>query len=449
MPHTAPSSKNTKELQVAVLGGGGRESAFVKLLLNDTDVSMVHFIKPNAGFQNNPRVKNVEIDVHDQPKVVSYCQENNIQLAICGSEELAAIGLNDALKKGGIQVFGASLAAIRIEADKAWARKLMSTLGIPQPQYEIFSDPEEAKKAAAKNEKYRIVKAFGLASGKGVYVCDNQTETEQAIQEIMVEKKFGKSGDTVVIEERLGWNDPAAEEVSMMFYTDGKTLAALPLARDHKREFDHDKGKNTGGMGAYSPSPLLNAKEQRFVQKEIAQKIIDQWAKQGSPFTGILYVGLMKTSDTSRNPHGIFVIEINGRGGDPETLVQLDGQTNEHPSQIFLACTNGTLAQFKPTFDDLVHIDVVLCSTAYPEGKTSGEAITGIEEAESMGVKVLHAGTTIKDGKVVTNGGRILGVVAKGKTLEEARQKAYPAAQHILFDGKKPKYRQDIGAHGT
>jgi phosphoribosylamine---glycine ligase len=445
MPTTSSPTNKEKKLQIAVVGNGGRESAFIKVLLRDSNVETIHFLKPNAGFQNNPRVKNVAMELHDHTAVVKYCQENHVTLALCGSEELAVIGLNDALKSAGIHVFGASLQAVRIESDKAWARKLMSTLGIPQPQYEVFSDPKKAVAAAKQNESYRIVKAFGLAGGKGVYVCDSLEDTEQAIQEIMVDRKFGDSGSTIVLEERLGWNDSTAEEVSMMFYTDGKTLAALPLAKDHKREFDGDKGKNTGGMGTFSPSPLLNEAEKEFVQTQIAQKIVDQLSKQGNPFTGILYVGLMKTADTSRNEYGIFVIEINGRGGDPETIVQLDSQTNEHSSQIFMACATGELAQYKPKFDDLVHIDVVLCSTAYPEGKTSGEVITGIEEAEKMDVQVVHAGTQMKEGKVVTNGGRILGVVAKGKTLAEARQKVYAAAQHILFDGKSPKYRQDIG----
>lgn len=445
MPRT---SLPTKGLQVAVLGNGGRESAFVKILLRDKDVSMVHFLKPNAGFQKNPRVKNVEIDLHDAAAVVEYCQKNNVSLALCGSEELAIIGLSDALKAAGLHVFGASQKAVRIESDKAWARKFMSALSIPQPHYEVFSDSKKAIAAVRKNETFRIVKAFGPASGKGVYVCDSLAETEQAIQEIMVESKFGDSGKTVVLEERLGWGDPTAEEVSMMFYTDGKTLAALPLAQDHKTEFDGDKGKNTGGMGTFSPCLLLNNAEQKFVQKNIAQKIVDQLAKQGSPFTGILYIGLMKTADTSRNKHGIFVIEVNGRGGDPETIVQLDSQTDKHPAQIFIACTTGKLAKFKPTFDTSVHFDVVLCSTKYPEGKTQDEVITGIAKAEKMGVQVLHAGTKMKDGKVVTNGGRILDVVAKAKTLKAARKKVYAAIPYILFNGKKPKFRTDIGEKG-
>jgi phosphoribosylamine--glycine ligase len=434
------------QLHTAVLGNGGRESAFIKLLLRDSDVAIVHSIKINAGFINNKRVKNVDIDLKNIDAVVKYCTENNVQLALAGSEELAVIGLTDALKKAGIAVFGASSKAIRIEADKAWARKFMSTLSIPQPMYEVFDDAPKAIARAKSNDKMRIVKAFGLAGGKGVSVCDSFVETKQAITETMIDLKFGDAGKTIVLEERLGWNDPIAEEVSMMFYTDGKTLAALPLARDHKREFDNDQGKNTGGMGVYSPSQLLSKAEQKFVQENIAQKIIDKLAEQGTPFTGILYVGLMKTSDTSRNAHGIFVIEINGRGGDPETVVQLDSQTNEHPAQIFLACSNGTLAKYKPSFDALVHLDVVLCSSKYPEGKTSSEVITGIEEAEKMGVEIIHAGTQIKDGKVVTNGGRILGVLGKGKTMEEVREKVYAAAEKILFDGTIPKYRSDIGA---
>lgn len=445
MSRTLLLSKKAKNLHVAVLGNGGRESAFVRILLRDKQVAMVHFLKPNAGFPNNPRVKNVEIDLHNKAAIVKYCKENKITLALCGSEELAISGLTDALKKAGIHVFGASAKAIRIESDKAWARKLMSTLGIPQPEYRVFSDPQKALDAAQKNEKFRIVKACGPALGKGVYVCDSLSETQKAIKEIMIEKKFGNSGKKITLEERLGWHDPQAEEVSMMFYTCGKSLSPLPLARDHKREFDNDKGKNTGGVGAYSPSTLLSKTEQNFVQKEIAQKIINKLFKMGAPFIGILYVGLMKTSDTSRNPYGIFVIEVNGRGGDPETEVQLDSQTNTHPSQIFLACTTGILSQFKPHFDRQVHVDVVLCSQKYPEGRTQDEVITGIDKAEKMGITVLHAGTKIKDGKVVTNGGRILNLIATGETMAQAQKKVYAAAKHILFDGKKPKYRLDIG----
>lgn len=432
-------------LQVAVLGNGGRESSFIQALLKDKDVALIHFLKFNAGFPNHSRVKNVEIDLKDKKAVVKYCLKNKVTLALLGSEELPISGLSDSLAKAGIKVFGASSKAIKIESDKAWARKLMSTLSIPQPLYEIFSNPQKAIEGAKANDKFRIVKAIGPAGGKGVYVCDSFIETKQAIEDIMVAKKFGESGNKIVLEERLGWKDPKAEEVSVMFYTDGKTLSALPLARDHKREYDDDMGKNTGGMGVVSPSQLLNKKEQKFVETEIAQKIIKALAKQGTPFVGILYVGLIKTSDTSRNPHGIFVIEINGRGGDPEMEVQLASQKNTNSSQIFLACTNGTLAKFKPRFDKLFYVDVVLCAKKYPEGKSQGEVITGIKKVEKIGVQVLHAGTQIKDGKLVTNGGRILNLIASGKTLKEAHNKVYKAAQYILFDGKKPKYRHDIG----
>jgi phosphoribosylamine--glycine ligase len=435
--------------RIAILGNGGRESAFIQALLTDPQVETIFVFEANAGFVTEPRVVNVPLSGGRATDVVEFCLKNKVTLAITSSEQIQADGVGDKLTAAGIVVFGASQRATLIESDKAWSRAFMEKLGLPQPQHFKFSNPAKAIKAAHQNPQLRVVKATGLASGKGVIVCETAEEVEAAIKTIMEDKKFGAAGETILLEERLGWNDAQAEEISVMFYTDGHRLFPLPLAQDYKREFDYDQGKNTGGMGTHTARQILSRAEQQFVQTEIAQKLIDALRTDDRLFVGILYVGLMKTSDTRHNPHGLFIIEINSRGGDPETVVQLAGQSHTHFAQFLLACGQGDASGVKPPiFDKAEYVDVVLCAPAYPDGKSQGEVIVGLSPtvAEKRGeVQIIHAGTRFINGRTVTHGGRILNVVGKGQTRDHARKAAYQRIKKITFDGQRPKYRLDIG----
>ncbi len=438
---------------VAVLGTGGRESAFVETLLSDPQVETISVFEFNAGFVTEPRVKNVPVSVSHQKKVVEYCQKNKVDLVMIGPEQVQVDGMGEVLRKVGIPVFGASKRASVIESDKAWARAFMTQLNLPQPEYLEFSEPKKALKAAQTNHQLKVVKATGLASGKGVIVCDTTEEVAAALQTILTDKKFGAAGETILLEERLGWKDQAAQEVSVMFYSDGTHLLPLPLAQDYKREFDGDQGQNTGGMGTYISRTVLKPEEQIFVQEEIAQPLIDALKKDKRPFVGILYIGLMKTANKRHNPYGLFIIEINSRGGDPETVVQLAGQTHPQIAEFYRACAQGDLTSVEPpTFKNFEYVDVVLAAPSYPDGKSQNEVITGLEATETEAdnqVKVIHAGTTYQSGQTLTNGGRILNIVGTGKSLVQARNRAYERVEMIRFGKSEPKYRHDIAQQKT
>ena len=433
--------------QVAVLGNGGRESAFVRQLLTDPLVDEVHVFDWNASFSEDLRVIRSPIHATDISGVVTYCRDHHLSLVISGAEQFAENGTTDALRAVNIPVLGASQKAIQIEADKAWARQFMKQINLPQPLFEVHTHASLAKKAAQKNKLLRVVKASGLCGGKGVIICDTYEQTAAAIDQMLTEHHFGTAGNTILLEERLGWQDSVNEEVSVMYYCDGQQLLPLPLVQDYKREFDGDQGKNTGSMGCHTAPESLSPTEQAFVRQQIAEPLIQQLAADGSNFVGILYVSLMKTSDTRFNPHGLFVIEINGRGGDPETIVQLAAQHHPHVADFYLACATGQLARVDaPTFDNRSYVNVVLAASNYPDGKSQGKVISGLEEAEATTLAVLHAGTKIDNGQILTNGGRILDVVGSGETLAAARKQAYAAAAQIHFNDQSPKYRSDIAA---
>lgn len=439
--------KKTAPTIVGVLGNGGRESAFIRSVLTDENVEKIIWCNPNGGFIDEPRVQRIELPDFNPQSVTQVFQEHQVTLAMSGPEAMAVDGFTDALTNAGIAVFGASQRAVLIESDKAWARDFMAKLDIPQPKYQVCASAQEAKNTVREHETFRIVKATGPAGGKGVIVCETVAEAEQAITEIMIEKRFGSAGDQVVIEERLGWNDPLATEVSLMFYTDGKKLHPLPLARDYKKEGDNNAGENTGGMGTHTAPDVLDAKAQTFAQEKIAQPLLDALRKDNRPFIGILYVGLMKTNDLRHNPHGLFVIEINARGGDPETIVQLAGQQHPHIAEFYAACAHGDMSTSQlPNFDNQQYIDVVLCAPDYPRGSDKGTVLQKLGQATSEDVAILHAGTRYSENTILTNGGRILHVVGNGATLAEAREKCYQAISTISDNNPVFKYRTDIGA---
>ena len=258
--------KKSKSKFVGVLGGGGRESAFIESLLSDSSVETIFVFHPNGGFANEPRVHKLTLASGTSSEIVKLCKKNEITLVLSGPEAMAIEGVNDALIKAGVSVLGASAKAIQIESDKSWAREFMQKIGLPQPEYLSFTDSKEAIKAATENEKLRVVKAIGPALGKGVIVCDTLADVKKGIKTILVDQKFGDAGKKVVLEERLGWNDPDAQEISVMFYCDGHQLLALPLAQDYKRENDGDQGENTGGVGSHTSPNILSAKSSSFTQ---------------------------------------------------------------------------------------------------------------------------------------------------------------------------------------
>jgi phosphoribosylamine--glycine ligase len=425
---------------IGIIGSGSRESAFIDALLKDPTVAIIYWFGNNAGYPNDPSIVRTNIAPDDKEGILRSCKDLQLDLIISGPENPSVNGTNDLLRANGFPVFGASQAAIRIESDKAWARETMQKLRLPQPEFEVHQNIEQTKKSLKTNEKLRVVKAAGPCEGKGVVICDTYEEAEAAAQSMLVHNQFGEAGSQIVLEERLGLHDTSAEEVSVMYFTDGNSLVQMPLAQDYKREYDGNKGKNTGGMGSHTAPESLSAQEQEQVRNKIAYPILNELAQSNNPFIGILYVSLMKTS------RGIFVIEINGRGGDPETVVQLAGMSHPNFAEFLLACALGNLGTVEaPTWDDNEYVDVVLCAQNYPAGKSKGETITGIKEASKKAQAIFHAGT-IRDGqKTLTNGGRILSVVGKGATRQEARDQAYESAQLIYFDGKVPKYRTDIG----
>lgn len=424
--------------EIGIIGSGARESAFIAALLTDPQVSLVHVFGKNGGFAGNERVRFTGVTAPEE--IVNYAVAHALALVVSGPERGAIDGTNDSLRAKDIPVFGATQKSIRIESDKAWAREVMQKLRIPQPKFEVHTQAADALAAAKTNDKFRVVKAHGPAEGKGVIVCDTEEQTIEAIEMMLNKNAFGAAGQKIVLEERLGWNDPQARESSIMYFTDGTSLIPLPPVQDYKREFDNDLGKNTGSMGCHTAPESLDREEKWLVLSTIAQPLIQELARINNIFVGILYISLMKTSQ------GIFVIEINGRGGDPETVVQFAGMKHPHFADFLLACALGNLGEVEsPTWDSNEYVDVVLCAKSYPDGKSKGENITGMKVAEEIAHTIFHAGTNISEGRLTTNGGRILNVVGKGKTRQEARIQAYAAASQIRFDGQPPKFRSDIG----
>jgi len=417
-------------MKVLVVGGGGREHAIVWKLKQSPKIEKIYCAPGNAGISNDAEC--VSIGAMEIEKLVAFAKEKNIDFTIIGMDDPLVAGIVDAFEAEGLKVFGPRKNAAIIEGSKAFSKDLMKKYGIPTAKYEIFDDYDKAKEYVISQPVPIVVKADGLALGKGVIICQSHEEAVAALDEIMVDKKFGKSGNRVVIEECI-----SGPEVSVLSFCDGKTVVPMVSAQDHKRACDNDEGLNTGGMGTFSPSRIYTKELNDECMEKIFKPTVKAMQNEGRTFVGVLYFGLMLTKD------GMKVIEYNARFGDPETQVILP-RLKTDLIDIMEHCVEGTLDKINIEWDDNACVCVVLASGGYPVEYKKGYEITGIDDAEKdKDIVVFHAGTTFKDCKLVTNGGRVLGVTAVGKDIDEARKKAYAAVDKINFE--KKHFRHDIG----
>ena len=408
-------------MKVLLVGGGGREHAIATALVRSSRVDKLYCAPGNAGIARIAEC--VPIGVMEFEKLTAFAREKAIDLTVISMDDPLCAGIADAFEAAGLRVFGTRKNAAIIEGSKAFSKDLMKKYGIPTAAYEIFDDAEKAL-AYLETSRYPIVlKASGLALGKGVLICEDREQARAGIAELMVDKKFGTAGDQIVIEEFM-----TGREVSALAFVDGKHYKLMTSSQDHKRIGDGDTGLNTGGMGTFSPSPFYTEEVHRFCEEHIYQKTVDAMAAEGRPFTGVLYFGLMLTQD------GPKVLEYNTRFGDPETQVVLPRMKTDIVD-VMDACIDGTLDQIDLEFYDNAAVCVVLASGGYPQSYEKGKVITGLEKFDGAeGYYCFHAGTKFDDkGNVVTSGGRVLGVTAVGPTLKEARAAAYEAAGWIPF----------------
>ena len=421
--------------RILVAGNGGREHALAWKLAQSPRVARVLVAPGNGGTAlAGGKIGNVPIAADDIAMLVRLAKDENIELVVVGPEAPLAAGAVDAFRASGIRCFGPSQAAAQLESSKAFAKAFMQRHGIPTARYAVFTDFNAAIDHVHTIDYPVVVKASGLAAGKGVLLPESLSETEAVLHQIMVEQAFGAAGDEVVIEERL-----AGQEASVLAFSDGRNLAMMPAAQDHKRIFDGDLGPNTGGMGAYAPAPVITAELLDEVRQTVMQPTLDGMRAEGTPYIGILYAGLMLTAD------GIKVLEFNCRFGDPETQVILPLLASDL-LQVFDACLDGTLDQVDVRWHDGAAATVVAASEGYPGSYPKNREITGLTDAEALrDVAVFHAGTKLADdGRVLTNGGRVLAVTATGDDLAGALAQAYNGVEQIRFQGMH--YRRDIGA---
>ena len=417
-------------MKVLIVGGGGREHAIAYCVAKSSKVEKMYCAPGNAGIAELAEC--VPIGAMEFDKLVTFAKEKEIDLAIVGMDDPLVGGLIDEFEKAGIRAFGPRKNAAILEGSKAFSKDLMKKYDIPTAAYENFDNADEAL-AYLETAKFPIVlKTDGLALGKGVLICNTLEEAKAGVKEIMLDKKFGASGNTMVVEEFM-----TGREVSVLSFVDGKTIKTMTSAQDHKRAKDGDQGLNTGGMGTFSPSPFYTKEVDEFCRKYVYQKTVDAMAAEGREFKGIIFFGLMLTED------GPKVLEYNARFGDPEAQVVLPRMKNDL-IDVIEACIDGTLDQVDLQFEDNAAVCVVLASDGYPVAYEKGLPITGLDEFKKHeGYYCFHAGTKFDGDQIVTNGGRVFGVTAKGATLKEARANAYKATEWVKFDNKY--MRHDIG----
>ena len=418
-------------MKVLVVGGGGREHAICHAVSKSKRVEKLYCAPGNAGISKVAEC--APISVMDFEAQVKFAKEKEIDFVIVGPDDPLVGGIVDEFNKAGIPTFGPNKAAAILEGSKAFSKDLMKKYGIPTAQYENFDNSDAAIEYLNTKAKFPIVlKADGLALGKGVLICNTKEEALEGVKSIMLDKQFGSAGNMMVIEEFM-----TGREVSVLSFCDGKTIKTMTSAQDHKRALDGDQGLNTGGMGTFSPSPFYTKEVDEFCKANIYQKTVDAMASEGRTFKGVIFFGLMLT------PDGPKVLEFNARFGDPETQVVLPRMKNDI-MDVFEACVNGTLDQVDLQFEDNAAVCVVLASKGYPLSYEKGYPITGFENFDNKDdYFCFHAGTKTSDGQIVTNGGRVLGITATGADLKEARAKAYDATKWISFDNKF--MRNDIG----
>ncbi len=417
-------------MKVLIVGSGGREHAIAMSAAKSDKVEKMYCAPGNAGIAEYAEC--VAIGAMEFDKLVAFAREKAIDLVIVGMDDPLVGGLVDELEAAGIRTFGPRKNAAILEGSKAFSKDLMKKYNIPTAAYENFTNPEAAL-AYLETAKFPIVlKADGLALGKGVLICQNLEEAKEGVKTIMLDKKFGSAGNEMVVEEFM-----TGREVSVLSFVDGKTIKTMTSAQDHKRAGDGDTGLNTGGMGTFSPSPFYTEEVDNFCQKYIYQPTVDAMAAEGRVFKGIIFFGLMLTED------GPKVLEYNARFGDPEAQVVLPRMKNDL-IEVAEACIDGTLNEIDLQFEDNAAVCVVLASEGYPVSYEKGYTIEGFDEFKKHeGYYCFHAGTKFDDGNIVTNGGRVLGVTAKGDTLKEARKNAYAATEWVKFANKY--MRHDIG----
>ena len=415
-------------MKVLVIGSGGREHALAWKIVQSPLVKKVFCAPGNAGTANV--AENIDIPSDNVDALLQFATVTGIGLTVVGPEQPLVKGLVDSFEESGLRVFGPSQRAAEIEGSKVFCKDLMKKYGIPTARYESFDSPDQVKLFTKEDEPV-VVKASGLAAGKGVILCSNAEEARSAVQSIMQEKAFGNAGDQVVVEEFL-----TGQEVSLLAFTDGKTVLPLDSAQDHKAAFDGDKGPNTGGMGAYSPALVFTEELKQQVIDEIMIPTVRAMAKEGRYYRGILYAGLMLTES------GPKVLEFNARFGDPETQPIMMRIKNDIVP-IFEACIDGTLAKQSLQWRQEPTVCVVMAAKGYPSSYEKGKEISGLNSDENRQAVVFHAGTKLENGKVLTNGGRVLGVTALGSDINQAIKNAYSAVDKIKWDGVH--YRKDIG----
>lgn len=418
-------------MKVLVVGSGGREHAIVTSVAKSKRVDKIYCAPGNAGIA--ALAECVPIGAMEFDKLVAFAKEKAIDFTIIGMDDPLVGGIVDIFEAEGLKVFGPRKNAAILEGSKAFSKDLMKKYNIPTAAYENFTDPQEALKYLETAKMPIVLKADGLALGKGVLICETLEEAKAGVKEIMEDKKFGTAGNTMVIEEFM-----TGREVSVLSFVDGKTIKIMSSAQDHKRAGDGDTGLNTGGMGNFSPSPFYTKEVDDFCQKYIYQATVDAMAAEGRPFTGVIFFGLMLTED------GPKVLEYNARFGDPEAQVVLPRLKND-VIDVMEACVEGRLGELELKFSDEAAVCVVLASEGYPVAYEKGLPISGFEKFEGKDdYYCFHAGTKFdENGTIVTNGGRVLGITALGKDLKEARAKAYEATEWIDFANKY--MRHDIG----
>ncbi len=418
-------------MKVLIVGSGGREHAIAWAVARSPKVDKIYCAPGNAGISEYAEC--VSIGAMEFDRLAEFAEEKGIDLTIIGMDDPLVGGIVDVFESKGLRVFGPRKNAAILEGSKAFSKELMQKYGIPTAGYKTVHSAEEAREALKTTSFPVVLKADGLALGKGVLICNTPEEAEAGVVEIMEDKKFGSAGDQMVIEEFM-----TGREVSVLSFCDGKTIRPMTSAQDHKRAGDGDTGLNTGGMGTFSPSPFYTEEVDAFCREHIYQKTVDAMRAEGRPFVGIIFFGLMITAD------GPKVLEYNCRFGDPEAQVVIPRMKNDM-IEVMEACVDGKLDEVELSFEDNACVCVVLASEGYPVSYQKGYPIRGLENFKGCDDKfVFHAGTKFDaEGNYVTNGGRVLGVTAKGKTLVEARANAYKATELVQFDNKY--MRHDIG----
>ena len=418
-------------MKVLIVGSGGREHAIATSMKKSKRVDKLYCVPGNAGIAQIAECDS-SIGVMEFDKIIAYAKEKAVDLVFVAPDDPLVGGLVDALTEAGIRAFGPDKKAAILEGSKAFSKDLMKKYNIPTAGYETFDDPEKALAYLETAEMPIVLKADGLALGKGVLICNTLEEAKAGVKEIMQDKHFGSAGNRMVVEEFM-----TGREVSVLSFVDGKTIRIMSSAQDHKRAKDGDQGLNTGGMGNFSPSPFYTKEVDEFCQKYIYQATVDAMAAEGRPFKGVIFFGLMLT------PKGPRVLEYNARFGDPEAQVVLPRMKNDI-MDVVDACIDGTLDQVDLQFEDNAAVCVVLASDGYPVSYEKGFVISGLENFEGKeDYYCFHAGTKQTEKGIVTNGGRVLGITATGKNLKEARAKAYEATEWVQFENKY--MRHDIG----